>query len=105
MLQHLALATFPRKCETAGVQACAIVKQLKPVFVPANPENALLDTTATSRMILNARLDLHVQQKTLALEMGISDSYLRDLESGKRPWKLKLFNRAKAALERCKNQP
>jgi predicted transcriptional regulator len=51
-------------------------------------------------MILKARQDLGIQQKALALEMGISDAYMHELESGSRKWKLKLFNRAKAALER-----
>jgi predicted transcriptional regulator len=75
----------------------SLVLKLKPVF---EKDNAPLDTERTAAMILKARQDLGIQQKALALEMGISDAYMHELESGSRKWKLKLFNRAKAALER-----
>lgn len=80
----------------------SVTKNLKPVF---DTENALLDTSKTSAMIVNARKEMNIPQKALAMEMGISIAYLSDLESGKRHWKLKLFNRAKSALEKMQSNP
>lgn len=74
-----------------------ILANLKPV--PA-PDDMLLDNAAVAAAILKARLDLGLLQKTVALEMGISQPYLKDLEHGHRRWSLKLFNDAKAAMER-----
>lgn len=74
-----------------------LVKKLKPI--PAK-DDTLLDDDATAEAILSARNSAQVSQKTLSMEMGISQSYLCDLEKGVRRWSLALFEQAKAALER-----
>ena len=73
------------------------LKSLTPVL---NQDNAILDDAATSSAIVKVREELDVSQKALSIEMGITQSYLCDLEMGRRHWRLKLFNKAKAALER-----
>lgn len=77
-----------------------IAKLLKPVIQKGD---VLLDTEATAKNILHARLALEIQQKVLALEMGVSQSYLHDLENGKRRITMKLFTLAKAGLEKLSN--
>lgn len=43
---------------------------------------------------------LGISQKTLAMEMGITPSYLCDLEQSRRDWDMSLFNKAKEAMGR-----
>lgn len=72
-----------------------VLANLKPV---PKAGDMLLDGPATGAVIQKAREALHVSQKLLASEMHISQSYLCDLEQGRRDWTLTRFNEAKAAL-------
>lgn len=74
-----------------------LVKKLKPI---PSQEDTFLDSEKTAAAIMAARESGNVSQKTLSMEMDISQSYLCDLEKGTRRWSLDLFNKAKAALER-----
>lgn len=74
-----------------------LVRQLKPVL---KEDDAILDDGATAAAIRRTRLALGLQQKSVALEVGITQSYLADMESGKRHIKLAMFNRIKTALDR-----
>ena len=77
-----------------------MANQLLSKLVPVLAENAALDSKATGSAVANVRRQLSIQQKTLAIEMGISQSFLCDLEQGKRDWWMDTFNKAKAAMER-----
>lgn len=74
-----------------------LVRKLKPI---PDGSDMLLDNEKTAAQFLEIRKTLNIEQKTLALEMGVSQGYLCDLEQGKRRWSLLIFNSAKAALER-----
>ncbi len=74
-----------------------IVERLKPKTLAGE---FVLDTPGTAEVVRAARRELAVQQKAMASEMGISQSYLYDLEKGTRAWSMELFNRAKEALRR-----
>jgi len=77
---------------------CAILKNLLPPL--RTGDDALLVTAEAARLIVEARNKLGIQQKVLASEMGISQSYLCDMEQGNRQWTLGDFNAAKKAMER-----
>ncbi len=83
-------------CENAGVPN-DLVSKLKPI--PAMGD-LLLNTEATADQITGTRKALGISQKALAIEMRISQTYLMDMEKGKRRWSLKYFESAKAALGR-----
>lgn len=68
--------------------------------MPVLAENAALDSKATGSAVANVRKQLNIPQKTLAIEMGISQSFLCDLEAGKRDWWMDTFVKAKSAMER-----
>lgn len=74
--------------------------QLLNKLTPVLRENAALDSTATGASVASVRRQLNIAQKTLAIEMGISQSFLCDLEQGKRDWWMDTFTKAKSALER-----
>lgn len=74
-----------------------IIEQLTPILESGD---ALLDTDKTAIAITETRQVLNISQKALAIEMKISQSYLCDLEQGKRRWSLDIFNSAKSAMER-----
>jgi predicted transcriptional regulator len=71
------------------------IKNLTPILSQSDPN---LDKTASQ--ISDLRKKLLIPQKQLASEMGISISYLCDLEAGKRNWNMELFNKAKLGFER-----
>ncbi len=77
-----------------------VPNQLLSKLEPVLAENAALDGKATGAAISEVRRKLNIAQKTLAIEMGISQSFLCDLEQGKRDWWMDTFDKAKAALER-----
>lgn len=74
-----------------------IIEQLAPILESGD---ALLDTEKTAVAITETRQVLDISQKALSIEMKISQSYLCDLEQGKRRWSLEMFNAAKSAMER-----
>jgi predicted transcriptional regulator len=74
-----------------------VLANLKPI---PKQGDMLLDDEATAKAIVNAREALNIQQKALAIEMGISTPFLCDLEKAHRRWSLALFEKAKAAMER-----
>lgn len=59
-----------------------------------------LDTPKTAAEIVRVRKILNISQKTLALEMRITPSYLCDLELSRRDWNMELFKMAKDAMGR-----
>ena len=71
--------------------------KLIPKILPGQDE-LLEDASADD--LLEARLKAGIQQKAVALEVGISQSYLHDLEQKKRHLRLRMFERIKAALEK-----
>ncbi len=73
------------------------IGQMKPI--PAG-DDSLLDSQATAALVVKTREMIGASQKMLALEMGVTPSYLCDLEKAHRRWSLKLFNSAKEALQR-----
>jgi len=73
------------------------LKKLRPIL---NSDDVLLDTPATSKAIASIRESFNISQKALAIEMGISQAYLCDLEHAKRRWSLKLFDLAKSSMEK-----
>lgn len=73
------------------------IENMKPIL---DASDQLLDTAETAKMVVFVRVQMGVSQKALAIEMGINQSYLCDLEKGKRRWSLALFNSAKDALQR-----
>lgn len=75
----------------------AAVKKLQPVL---KADDAVLDVRATALLIRKCRESIAVSQKAVALEVGISQSYLSDLESGNRHWSLAMFNKVKNAMEK-----
>lgn len=70
---------------------------LEPVL---STDEVVLDSPATASRIIAAREASKVSQKALAIEMGISQPYLSDLEHGNRKWSMELFLKAKDALVR-----
>lgn len=72
-----------------------ILAELKPI--PA--KDIALDGEKTAAAIVSARHALNIEQKILAMQMGITQSYLCDLEKNRRVWTISLFNRAKVAME------
>jgi predicted transcriptional regulator len=62
--------------------------------------DTLLDTKETAKVVVTTRTVLNISQKALAIEMGIKQSYLCDLEKGNRRWSMALFNNAKESLSR-----
>jgi len=70
---------------------------LTPKILPGQDE--LLDRQS-AQDLLDARLKLGIQQKAVALEVGIAASYLGELEHGTRKLRKRMFNRIKAALEK-----
>lgn len=60
----------------------------------------LLDSEATAKAVSEAREALGISQKALAIEMGIGQPYLSDLEQGNRKWSFATFEKSKAAMER-----
>lgn len=58
----------------------------------------------TAVQMLTLRQVSGLSQKDCAAAMGISASYLSDLEKGKRDWNTDLFERAKKAYSKSKPQ-
>lgn len=71
--------------------------KLTPKLLPDQDE---LLTSESAQDLLDARVKLGVQQKAVALEVGISAAYLHDLEQKRRRLRLRMFQRIKAALEK-----
>ncbi len=76
-----------------------VLKNLKPIL-----SKEALDTPETAATIKKIRLELKISQKALAIEMGISQPYLADLEMAHRHWNMKWFELAKAALEKLERE-
>lgn len=63
----------------------------------------VIDSPASAAKLLAARKSAGISQKALAIEMGITQPYLSDLEQGNRKWSVQLFFKAKEALGRLQN--
>lgn len=63
-------------------------------------KQVVIDHAATGRAVAQFRDDTGIAQKALALEMNIMQSYLSDLEHGRRDWSESIFRNAKEALGR-----
>lgn len=74
------------------------MEQLRLLAPVLKEDDAVLDDAATAALIRKTRLGLNIQQKSVALQLGITQSYLGDLESGRRHIKLSMFKRIKSAL-------
>ena len=62
-------------------------------------EVRVLDSTATGKGVREARLASGKSLRHVAGRLGISATYLSDLERGLRNWTPQLFDRAVAVLE------
>ncbi len=71
---------------------------------PVSKDDVLLDTPAAASLIAKTRKSLNISQKALAIEMGISQPFLADLEAAHRRWSLKRFECAREALERLEKE-
>ena len=61
-------------------------------------DDAPLDTARTAKVMVKYRTGLGISQKQLASEMGISASYLCDLEKGRRRIRQFMFDNARRGL-------
>ena len=64
---------------------------------PPEPEPEI-DDYATGRNAANSRKKARIPQKTVAAEMGVTQSYLCDLEHGRKGWSKKLAEDFNAAM-------
>ena len=67
---------------------------------PIPSKQIALDSEKTAPEIVRVRQALDISQKSLAMEMGITPSYLCDLETNRRDWNMELFTAAKEAMGR-----
>lgn len=73
-----------------------ILAKLKPI---ESADDTLLDSEKCAELIIKTRKQLNISQKTLSMEMGITQAYLCDLEKCHRRWSMALFMKAKTAME------
>jgi len=79
-----------------GIMQAVMWSKLKPILAV----DSFLETHQTANQIVEARKQLGISQKALAIEMGIGRPYLCDLEYGRRRWTMERFKKAKASLQR-----
>ena len=58
-----------------------------------------VDSQATGLLLRSVREKLKIEQKTLAIEMGFSQSYIADLELGRRGMTRELFEKFRTSLK------
>lgn len=73
------------------------IDKLKPTLDAKKPA---LNSSACAQDIRLAREESKISQKALAIEMGITQGYLCDLELARRAWSLELFIDAKESMQR-----
>lgn len=74
----------------------------KPRFTFKKEESKAPDHVAIGASVRSARLIRRLSQKRLAIEVGITQPYLCDLECGRRKWNDTLFFKVVEALEAFK---